>query len=144
MKKTCKYKSFTFTANDRGIGFNGKTGNSKGSGKYLFYVTPEPHYTQSPEMFKRLQAKGYNDIDDVDKDYYAHYDFEFAKSGSNHANFQQKYLKNQASHIGKPLVASNATAPPPEDGLAGAYGTKADTKPTSDTDGLVRGLGIGL
>lgn len=95
-------------------------------------------------MFKRLQAKGYNDIDDVDKDYYAHYDFEFAKSGSNHANFQQKYLKNQASHIGKPLVASNATAPPPEDGLAGAYGTKADTKPTSDTDGLVRGLGIGL
>lgn len=42
-----------------------------------------------------------NDIDDADKDYFAHYDFEFAKSGTNHANFEQKWLQFQKKAIEK-------------------------------------------
>lgn len=90
-------------------------------------------------MFKRLEAKGYNDVDDIDKDYYAHYDFEFAKSGILHANFQQKYLTHQAKHIGKPLVDPNAAPPPTGDDAFGGYGTKPVSKGEKNARGLFDG-----
>lgn len=85
------FKNPKISARDRGIGnkAGGKSG-PKVTPPYKFYRTPQPKWTANPDYFDRIKKRGYNDTENTDYDYYAHYDFEFAKSGSLNANFEEK------------------------------------------------------